>query len=281
MLDQIVEERGIQSFLNIDESAIFFEMANDTTLDIQGKSVTGIFSTGANKQRCTLLMSIITNDQTSTFAPPVIILKNTSASTDGRVFSPPENPKGEFKELIKQIRALTNQKDLLILENKSGWNNSFLMKEHIIPFLASSIDSRSRESMLLFLDNCRCHTEESVYTRLSEEFNVLYFPPDCTALLQPVDVAVAKSLKASIKKKFLNHVTKNFQEIVTPKGRRKKTFKNPSKYEVIEWVMEGYKTLKKETIRSGFVEAGLTGDQKEERRNYLLEKKNQKVLYRQ
>ena len=72
----------------------------------------------------------------------LLILENKDASKDGRIFKLKENKnkKPDMKAAVKRINDLVTNKKLLLLENKSGWNNSYLMKEYIISFLYSSLD---------------------------------------------------------------------------------------------------------------------------------------------
>lgn len=274
--DEVMIQNQIKHVLNIDESAVFFEMNQNSTLDVAGQKVTGIFSTGANKQRCTLLIGILSDGKSGSSLPPIIILKNSNAPKTGRIFTFSNITKKQDKESIQMIKNLVAQKKLLLLENKSGWNNAYLMTNYIISFLASSLTPEVKERTLLLLDNCSSHTEETVFNELSKKFSTLYFPPDCTPILQPVDISVGKSLKTFIRKAFHQHVRENFDEIVKPDGRRKKTFKNPSKIEIINWILGAYKTLKVETINSGFIEAGLLGENIEERRKNLFDNKIKK-----
>ena len=94
--------------------------------------------------------------------------------------------------------------------------------------------------------------------------------------MQPVDVSIAKSLKASIKSSFQEHVIDNFLEIVKPDRRRKKTFKTPHKAEIISWILIALEKLNSKTILSGFIEAGICGQEKENSRRKVLDKKIRK-----
>ena len=78
----------------------------------------------------------------------------------------------------------------------------------------------------------------------------LLLPPDTTCLLQPVDGGVGRSLKANIRKLFYKWVQKNYMEVKKRNGKLLKTFKNPTKELVIEWVLEAHKDLKNLKISS-------------------------------
>ena len=73
----------------------------------------------------------------------------------------------------------------------------------------------------------------------------LFLPPETTCLLQPVDGGFGRSLKSKIKAHFHDWVSKNYLEIKKKNGKQLKTFKNPSKELVIEWVLSASKELKK------------------------------------
>ena len=62
---------------------------------------------------------------------------------------------------------------------------------------------RPRAKCVLLLDNCAVHPEETEL--LSDDDNIFacYFPPNVTALIQPMDKGVIQSLKCFYKRNFI------------------------------------------------------------------------------
>ena len=61
------------------------------------------------------------------------------------------------------------------------------------------------QKALLIYDVFATHQMESVLLKLEENnIVVIFIPPNCTDLLQPLDISVNKPLKAEIKRRFVN-----------------------------------------------------------------------------
>jgi hypothetical protein len=85
------------------------------------------------------------------------------------------------------------------------------MVNHIIPWFCKQIPENMRKTVLITLDNCSVHTTPDVYELfLAKGFNLSYFPPNATPIIQPVDVGIGKGFKSNIKKSFNNWVINNF-----------------------------------------------------------------------
>ena len=116
-------------------------------------------------------------------------------------------------------------------------------------------------------------------------------PPNTTAVLQPVDVGVGKSLKSFVKNEFHNWVIKSHMKIVKKNGQMIQTFKNPTKEMIIEWILKSKTQLEKLRYNDStksiliklltllvFDRCGLVGDEgrknvlKHHLRNHYLEK---------
>ena len=68
-------------------------------------------------------------------------------------------------------------------------------------------------------------------------------PPDCTSFLQPIDVGIGRPFKQNMFEKFHAWVSESYMEIVSRKGKPKKTFKNPISTQIVKWVIESYNAL--------------------------------------
>jgi len=59
-------------FINLDETACFFEMSGDYCLDISSSKKTWVRTCGKDKERCTVIPIIASNGH---LFPPIIIFK--------------------------------------------------------------------------------------------------------------------------------------------------------------------------------------------------------------
>ena len=55
--------------------------------------------------------------------------------------------------------------------------------------------------ILLVLDNCAAHPDENIL--IKDNVQVIFLPPNCTSLIQPIDQGVLNSLKCSYKAAFI------------------------------------------------------------------------------
>lgn len=60
---------------------------------------------------------------------------------------------------------------------------------------------------LLVLDNALSHPSEQELKKINSNFKVIFLPPNCTALNQPMDQKLIQKLKVEYRKQFLNHIS--------------------------------------------------------------------------
>ena len=94
---------------------------------------------------------------------------------------------------------------------KSAWMNSELFSEwYAKEFVPTVKRYREREgksgNVLLLLDNAPCHPATEILNAVEENFKVVYFPPNITALIQPMDQGVIEKLKRIYKKQVLRRL---------------------------------------------------------------------------
>ncbi len=85
-----------------------------------------------------------------------------------------------------------------------AWFNKDIMMEWVqddlVPYVASA---PPHAVPLLLLDSFKVHMQADVITAIqSLGIQVEFIPPDCTGLLQPVDVRFNKALKAKLRTKY-------------------------------------------------------------------------------
>ena len=149
-------------FLNLDETAIFFEMSGSHTLDVSSAKRTMIRTTGNDKQRITVI-PIIASD--GYLFPPIIIYKTTSKYY--------QNHENYIKGLLHNIIVnKLNQCSALVFGNSKAWNNTTAMVKKIIPFMSRIIHERYGEKakdVMLLMDNFSGHINDKVINKLNKE----------------------------------------------------------------------------------------------------------------
>ena len=91
---------------------------------------------------------------------------------------------------------------------KNAWMNSEIFCEwYTKDFMPSVKSYREREGksgkVLLLLNNALCHPSIEILNAVDDDFKMVYFPPNVTALIQPMDQGVIEKLKRLYKKQFL------------------------------------------------------------------------------
>lgn len=110
-------------------------------------------------------------------------------------------------------RALKNVKNIPVLyrANKRAWITQDLFTDwfqhHFVPEARShsiSIGLPRDSKILLVLDNCTGHPAAELLEK--DHASVVYLPPNCTSLIQPMDQGVLRSLKCRYKSDFLRRL---------------------------------------------------------------------------
>lgn len=94
----------------------------------------------------------------------------------------------------KKPRCFKNIKSLPVNyeNNRKAWMNGFLFEKWMLE-LDNKFTSENRK-VLFFVDNCSAHCKD-VQKKL-KSINLQFFPPNLTALLQPMDLGIIRTVKA-------------------------------------------------------------------------------------
>ena len=88
---------------------------------------------------------------------------------------------------------------------------------------------------------------------------LVLIPGGTTAVLQPLDVAINRPFKDSLRKLYLSWMVENTSNIETA-ATKSGYLKPPSLVEVVEWLKTSQKYIKSQHIESAFQATGLTND---------------------
>ena len=103
---------------------------------------------------------------------------------------------------------------------------------------------------LLIMDSHKSHLNPKVLTSIKKlNYDVEFFPSNCTGRLQPLDIGINKSIKEIYSQKWENW----FDDIVTKNTLSDKSnYPPPSKELCISWIWKSYKEVKEEVIKNSW-----------------------------
>jgi hypothetical protein len=102
----------------------------------------------------------------------------------------------------KKPRAFKNcTLPLLYKGQAKGWMNVVLFKEwfhdEFVPSVRKHLESKNLEpKAILLLDNCPGHPDECDLVSDDGKITAMFFPPNCTPLLQPMDQNVIQKISS-------------------------------------------------------------------------------------
>ncbi|CAI7818922.1 unnamed protein product [Closterium sp. NIES-54] len=231
-------ERGIDTvwIINADQTPLWLEMPATTTVEETGVRSVPIRSAGYQKQRETVMLA---------------------CTADGRklklwvFFKRKTLPKGDFPA------------DVAVACHENGWMDSpgvvRWLEECVKPFLKPRFGRHAKSSMLV-LDSYRGHLTEEVKEKLREmNCKPAIIPSGCTAEVQPLDVCINKSFKASVRQQYQRWFEAEGQEqlrslAAVPSGNLKK----PSPEVVLRWVSQAWKAVPADLIKHAFLTCGIS-----------------------
>ncbi|CAI7851435.1 unnamed protein product [Closterium sp. NIES-53] len=187
-------ERGIETtwIIDADQMPLWLEMPATTTVDQTGVRSVLIRSAGYQKERVTVMLACTADGMKLRLW---VFFKRKTV------------PKGMFLP------------DVVVSCHKNGWMDANgviqWLEECVKPFLKPGFGRHARSSMVV-LDSYRGHLTEAV----KEKFRELNCVPaiissGCTAEIQPLDVSINKSFKASVRQQYQKWFQEECQEQLT------------------------------------------------------------------
>ncbi|CAI7861372.1 unnamed protein product [Closterium sp. NIES-53] len=174
-------ERDINTawIINADQTPLWLEMPATTTVEETGVRSVPIRSAGYQKQRVTVMLACTADGRK---LKPWVFFKRKTL------------PKGDFPV------------DVAMACHENGWMDFpgvvRLLEEGVKPFLKPRFGRHAKSSMLV-LDSYRSHLTEEVKEKLREMNCVpAIIPSGCTAEVQPLNVCINKSFKASVRQQY-------------------------------------------------------------------------------
>ncbi|CAI7736105.1 unnamed protein product [Closterium sp. NIES-53] len=148
--------------------------------------------------------------------------------------------------------------DVVMACHENGWMDAEgvirWLEESVKPFLKPGFGRHARSSMVV-LDSYRGHLTEGVKEKF-RELNCVpaIIPSGCTAEVQPLDVCINKSFKASVRQQYQKWFQEEGQEQLTRAGNLKK----PPPEVVVRWISRAWKAVPADLIKRAFLTCGIS-----------------------
>ena len=223
--------RNLNKYLNfdmiaMDETAVWFDMPTDTTVDFKGVKSVPIKTTGHEKSRITVILAARASGQK---IKPTLIFK-------GKKMDP----------------ELEKVKGVKVLMSPNGWMN----QELTISWLHNSVGKMSFNKRLLVWDAYRCHISEATKATLKEmKVEMAVIPGGCTGLIQAPDVSWNAPFKGRVTELYWDWMA-NGEKTFTPAGN----MRAPPKHLLAQWVRQAWDGISTDIIEKSFKVCGITND---------------------
>ncbi|CAI7918446.1 unnamed protein product [Closterium sp. NIES-54] len=226
-------ERGIETtwIINANQTPLWLEMPATTTVDQTGVRSVPIRSAGYQKERVTVMLACTADGMK---LRPWVFFKRKTV------------PKGVFPP------------DVVVSCHENGWMDANgviqWLEECVKSFLKPGFGRHARSSMVV-LDSYRGHLTDAVKEKF-RELNCVpaIIPAGCTAEIQPLDVSINKSFKASVRQQYQKWFQEEGQEQLTKAGNLKK----PPPEVVVRWISRAWKAVPADLIKRAVLTCGIS-----------------------
>lgn len=210
---EIIKDMPDRDIFNVDETGLFFKCVPAKTLAFKGEKCSG---GKLSKDRLTLLVGA--NMDGSEKLPLLMVGKS-------------QNPR-----CFKNVQT----KPVEYRSNKKAWMTGSIFEEWLL-----NLDRKYRKQkrkIILFIDNCSAHNS----IPSMENVRVIFFPPNMTSVVQPMDQGVIKNLKHFYRCLVVRHLLTEFSQ-------SKITVLDASRMCLSAWSKVSEKTIANCFRKAGFV----------------------------
>lgn len=209
-----------RNILNADETGLFFRVLPNKTMSFKGEKCSGGKS---SKERLTVLLCCNVEGD---FEMPLVIGKSRKPRC--------------FKSI--NLNSLKVQWE----SNKKAWMSSDIMTKWLI-----ALDEKMRKAgrkILLFMDNATSHPQNIKLGSIK----VVFFPPNTTAVLQPLDQGVIRSFKLSYRGLFLRHIL----SMASSCENSDQLAKSVNVLNAVQWIRSAINSVSQDCVKKCFEKAG-------------------------
>ncbi|KAG0429559.1 Tigger transposable element-derived protein 6, partial [Dictyocoela muelleri] len=140
-----------------------------------------------------------------------------------------------------------SQYNVFYRANKTSWLTKSIFEEYI-SLLNEKLILQSRK-ILILVDNFSGHMVEN-----KSNIELLFFPPNCTSVVQPLDMGIIKAFKVKIKQKITNF---KVYHALHSNLDHKTQIKKIKILNVVLWIESSIKLISEDTIKNCWNKTGL------------------------
>ena len=216
-----------QYVLNMDQTAVFFNMAPNTTLKMKGTQTVPVRILRGTTDRVTV--SICVSAAGDKLKPMIIF----HGKPDGRIVN-------------RDFPLFDHQDNMLLACQEQAWqdgNNMLLWVENV---LRPHLQERAQGvPVILFLDGFSAHRAQATVDALTNlGVQVVYIPGGCTGLVQPIDVGVCKPFKDRLRGLWWDWLVSQDPDL--------RILRKASREDIADWVYQSWEAMPAEIIRNAW-----------------------------
>ncbi|CAF3816564.1 unnamed protein product [Rotaria sordida] len=218
-LHSIIEHYDACNIFNCDETSLFYKLMPDRSLVVNRNDCRG---GKRSKDRYTVMLC--SNMLGTEKLKPVVIGKYAKPRC--------------FKNI--DIKKLPVQ----WFSNRSAWMNSRIFTQWL-----EDLDlcmRKQKRHILMFLDNAPVHPQDIQL----ENIKLKFFPPNTTAIIQPMDQGIIRAFKAYYRRYLVKHIIANATVATTADDI------NVTALDAVYWIDSAWSAVTETSIRNTFRSAG-------------------------
>jgi len=223
-LSKMIEGYKPEDIFNADETGLFFKCMPQKTYGFKGQKC---YNGEKSKERLTILFTC--NSTGTEKLTPVVIGKS-------------ENPRA-FKNVNKANLGVYYR------SNTKAWMTSKLFSEWLVKINKQFLQQNRK--ILLFLDNFSGHYTEN--NRNLTNIKIIYFPPNCTSKLQPLDAGIIANFKLRYRSNIVQKMIESLDNECP--------IQNINIKDAIEMLVRGWKLIPESCIRNCFIKSGFNASE--------------------
>lgn len=212
---------------NADQTPVWFDAPENVTVEAKGKKSIHVRTTGAERQRCTVMLCITADGRK---LPPYVVFKR------------------------KRVPAAQFPNGVIVRAQEKGWMTDDLVKDWLKCVWEKRPGADLGARSLLVLDSFRGHLTENVREQLrASETDLAVIPGGMTGMLQPLDVSVNRPFKCGFRRAYSEWMASTVHQ-KTPTGRLKRA----SLVDVCGWILEAWSAVSFKIVENSFKVTGIS-----------------------
>jgi hypothetical protein len=213
-------------FLNMDQTAIYFEAKTSFVVAKKGSKNVPCRASGSDAKRCTVVVTIAAD---GTKLPPFFIFKGKPG---------------------KQTEKALTDKGILCCCQENGWFDETVIDKWIDAIIGPYIQQYGEGFLLI--DHYKVHLMKKFVSACNDYgVDVDYIPAGYTCVLQPVDVGFNALFKKYVRDQYHEWCVCKYKGV--DNGDKLPT---PEREDVIDWVHRAYSSIPCDTIHRTFRSIG-------------------------